>query len=325
MRQPRQIGLLGRVGSSLITVAMLCGSGHAVAETFPLQPHQAQFHPLPERLPATNPPDASAERIGQHVMRGFSLANRGAISSGREEFVLALELAAQAIDERQGTPGTAVQALANGLRALQEVDDFIPTPGQLAADLDLAIVVASHRCPALRQLDTSQMTPLTARSHYYAYAQTQLTAAVGQGRATSMALYGLGRCETALVAANRVPAAQGEPKAIALFQASLNVSAENFMAANELGVLLTRYGRLEHALSVFTYSVQLSPQVVTWQNLAIVHQRLGHQEAAQIAGVQAALAARQLAGTGAPTPGRPRVQWTKPVDFIGAGKPPAWK
>jgi tetratricopeptide (TPR) repeat protein len=118
-----------------------------------------------------------------------------------------------------------------------------------------------------------------------------------------------------------------EPKAIVFYQAALLVDPRNFMAANELGVLLANYGKYDQAMAAFVQSLKVSPQPVTWQNLAVVHAQLGQTELAQRAMREAALAARRGVDQ-APGPlglsVKPYdIQWVDPGTFARVGESPA--
>ncbi|MFV2069734.1 MAG: tetratricopeptide repeat protein, partial [Pirellulales bacterium] len=259
---------------------------------------------------------AAAELALSHVQSGFRLGRRGAFYSARLEFVSALRMLTQALDApTHGTPHA--EALARGFRALQESDDFVPRGLDLETELDLAGIVAIHRTPILKDRSASELTSLIALRHYYTYAQQQLAAAAGREPVGSMAFYGLARVETALgrQEPNRHPAAS--PKAITLHQASLLVDQHNYAAANELGVLLVRHGRLVEAQQIFQHSLDAAPTRAAWQNLAALHRKLGQPELAAIADEQA----RALAA--GPTGRGPRVagdgaspaEWLDPAQF----------
>ena len=72
-------------------------------------------------------------------------------------------------------------------------------------------------------------------------------------------------------------------KAIVYHRAALTSNPDNFMSANELGVLLARSGRLEDAKQLFKRSLRINSIPQAWINLAKVHARLGEQRLAQLA------------------------------------------
>ena len=93
--------------------------------------------------------------------------------------------------------------------------------------------------------------------------------------------------------------------------AAILTQPKNFLAANELGVLLTEngnIGRSSHELLL--HSATLWPHAATWHNLAVVHARLGERELAELAEKRA----KELAESGR-TIGGPRVKWVDPETF----------
>jgi len=123
--------------------------------------------------PAMRPVNALAQ---QHVFRGFSLGDKAAIFAARIEFIQALRTIAQALDAQAQLPPkdpqSSSQALARGLRALSEADDFVPSGSQLDGDLDLATIIAAHRTPAAKKHPpTSQLAALQT---YFDFARDEL-------------------------------------------------------------------------------------------------------------------------------------------------------
>ena len=68
-----------------------------------------------------------------------------------------------------------------------------------------------------------------------------------------------------------------EGKAVVFYQSALIVDPQNFMAANELGVLLTRFGRWNDARNALEHAVAASGTPTSWRNLAVVCDRMGDQ------------------------------------------------
>ena len=132
-----------------------------------------------------------------------------------------------------------------------------------------------------------------------------------------MALYGMARIEAVENDSRRTLAG---PKAMALYQASLAVDPQNAQAANELGVLLARYGQLRQAKALLLQSVSIQPQPGTWRNLALVCQQLGEAQKASEAWSQheSLLAARDADDQNAAIPG---VRWMD-VDAFARSSPP---
>ncbi len=95
-----------------------------------------------------------------------------------------------------------------------------------------------------------------------------------------------------------------------LYQAALIAEPNNFLAANELGVLLAENGNLVRARDWLIHSVTVSPQAATWQNLASVHARLGEKQLAD-----QALGQATALGQASPPSGVPAVQMLDPETF----------
>jgi tetratricopeptide (TPR) repeat protein len=256
-----------------------------------------------------------ADRLTRH---GFELAGRGAYFAARSEFIAALRLVAQGLDTAESTKDHG-KSLASGLTALKEVDDFIPGGSRLEADLDLQCIIANHTTAVLKQVDKNQITSLSAIKSYMTYAQERLAEAVGNETAGSMALHALGKLHEELAKGKGIAVKAPWPKAIAFYQASLLACPNNFMAANDLGVLLARNGDYENARKMLEHSCSISRQSTIWQNLSMVYGRLGYQQNAWHA-QQQALIARQneqvsqqskLAGT------NNQVRWVDENAFAG--------
>jgi len=265
-----------------------------------------------------------AREADMHTRRGFELAGRRAYFSARAEFVMALRLVAQALDAEHQTR-THSRALAAGWTALKEADDFIPTGSRLEADLHLASIVGGHRTPVLKDVPNESQTPLTALQCYFTFAQEQLAAGVGDELAGSMALHALGNLYRALAARKGATIPAANAKAMVFYQAALLVNPRNYLASNELGVLLARGKRYEDARTALEHSVSAHEQSAGWYNLAVVYQELGQTHLARQAyrkyqAVYQAESARR--GTRPPT-ARQQIEWVDPSTFarLHAGPP----
>ncbi len=252
---------------------------------------------------------ADVSRADHRVANGFQLAHRGAIYLAKSEFTAALKLIAQANDIEHGTRvhGKAVTA---GLVALKESGDFVR---QMAGidDIDLARIVSAHKTPVLKGVDVTEMAPTVAAQYYYAFAQNELASAISGEMVGSMAMYGLGRATLVAAGAN---AHQMEytGQAMTYYQAAMAVEPRNVRAANELGVLLANNGQLKQARDMLTRSVSIAPNATTWQNLAVVHNRMGDHKTAE----QLKHQASQMKQAGN-NPAVPTVQWVDPATFAG--------
>ena len=124
--------------------------------------------PTPGVTPSDVPPLATGERTeaklgdvaAEKIRNGYALAERGALYAARQEFIQVLRMISRAKDAQSGTSQRS-QALAAGLRALDEAEDFAPRGTQLEADLDVAIITSAHRTPVAQQA-SGQAAPAAA-------------------------------------------------------------------------------------------------------------------------------------------------------------------
>ena len=218
-----------------------------------------------------------------------------------------MQLIAQANDAQQNTD-LYTRALTAGLVAIKESSDFTR---QIAGkpELDLARVVAGHKTPVLKHAIVGRVTPLQAAQRYYNYAQEQLAAAASQETPSSMALFGLAKVALAL-GDKRTASLERIGQAMTLYQAAVLTEPRNFLAANELGVLLAENGNLARSRELLAHSARLWPQAVTYRNLASVHLRLGEKELAE----RALAKADELAKAGRTGEQSP-VRWVDPDTF----------
>ncbi|OHB68664.1 MAG: hypothetical protein A2V70_07060 [Planctomycetes bacterium RBG_13_63_9] len=254
--------------------------------------------PVGTLLPPPDEPTRRSEQLeriarqaDRQIHRGFGLASRRAYFAARAEFVRALRLVAQGLDAERRTT-THGRSLAAGLKAIEESEDFIPEGSRLEADLDLGDIIAGHGTPVLKDVDTQRLTPLSALRCYFTFAQEQLAAAAGREVAGSMALHALGKVHGALARHKVGDVVAAEPKAMVFFQAALLVYPGNYMAANDLGVLLANSGEYPEARTMLVRSLSICSQSAGWLNLAVVHEQLGEFELARVAREQFATTRR---------------------------------
>jgi tetratricopeptide (TPR) repeat protein len=265
--------------------------------------------------PPTNSPamQAVAEQATQISDRALALARRGLFYSARAELIKALQLLAQALDAQDGT-GVHASALAAGLTALEEAGDFAKLPARADETVHLADIASGHRTPVLKGNNEATTSPVVAQQQYLALAQSQLVIAAGGMPAASQTLYRLGRLHTGLSATGSDPLALHAPRAMVFHQAALATDGANFLAANELGVLLARFGQLPDARRLLLHSVTTCPHVEGWHNLAVVHRRLGESDLAKRAEHERDLVAKKADGaTGAKSTGD--IRWVDAKTF----------
>jgi tetratricopeptide (TPR) repeat protein len=227
-----------------------------------------------------------ARQVDCQTRHGFDLAGRGAYFAARSEFLAALRLLTEGLDTDQKTNAHG-RALTAALTAMREAEEFLPGESRVKADADLTQVIAAHATPVLKD-KKENVTSMAALKCYFTFAQEQFAAAVGNEVAGSMTLYALGKLHDSLAKKKSGLAPAAESKAMVYYQAALLAYPKNFMAANDLGVLLAQCGHCAEARTVLEHSLSLSPQAVTWHNLAVVYAQLGQPALARQADGQAA-------------------------------------
>ncbi len=103
------------------------------------------------------------------------------------------------------------------------------------------------------------------------------------------------------------------------YQAALLAHPDNFMAANDLGVLLARAGDLHAARKMLEYSLDRGGPATTWRNLAVVHRRLGQAVPADWCEHQALVREQYEINRrgGAAVAAGGAVRWIDPYSFAG--------
>jgi tetratricopeptide (TPR) repeat protein len=285
----------------------------------PVQPHE-KAGTLP-RQEVRGPSPVVTRQVQAIVQQANRLASRGAYFAARAEMIKAMRVATQASDTQQSVK-THSEALSRGMRALEEAEDFAPRGSRLEAEIDLKQVTTAHRTPVLKDDELDKLTPLEALQRYFTYAQQQLAEACSEVPATAGALYGLGRIYTVLDESSSTSQELNVPKAMALHQAALLVNPRNHQAANELGVLLARYGQLEDARRVLLHSISLQPEPEAWHNLAVVHERLGEIDLAHRARNEWRLALDHRKARPQETETASPVRWVDVQEFTAARPTP---
>ena len=218
----------------------------------------------------------TVRHIAGGLEQAIQLAERGAIYAAKSRVTEGMRAIARMLDaETEGQSHS--MALAEGLRALEEADDFHFQGMQYEADLRIENFIAGHRTPALK--GKRQLSPVKARESYYEFAVDRLVAAGGTEEVAARALYALGRLEQ-MIRQSAPRKTKDGPREIALFQASLAINPDNAVAANELGVALARDGQSGKSSQYFAQSAQLAPSARTLANLSKVFERLGEHESA---------------------------------------------
>lgn len=230
--------------------------------------------------------DLAIQRAEEHIQRGLDLGSRKAVCSAQLQFIKAVRQIAVALDIEQGDHAHQA-ALDEGVRILAMLD--------APRDNDPAGLAAMQQ----QLLD----------------AQKRLAYAGGNLPQASMALFGAGRSYTALAEELAEERSMAGPKAMTMYQAALTIDGANYMAANELSVLLVGYGQLQDAEQVLTRALEAAQRPELWRNLAVVYDKMGRPTLAaqaqqqylqMTAGRPQAAASSQLAAS---------VRWTEPGEF----------
>jgi polysaccharide export outer membrane protein len=226
--------------------------------------------------------EQAAKQADLLTFEGYELAGRGALFAARAEFRAALIILAQALDAEKRTSQHS-QMLAAAWVALKEAEDFLPQGGNGVSPLNLSEIVARHDSPVLKDHPLHFLTPLEAYQIYLGFAQDLLSRAVASEITGSMALRGLGKIYAEWKGAGSLSQGNSEAQAMVFYQAALNVWPENYMAANDLGVLLARGERWEDAACVLEYARRIRPNPIILANLSKVYRQTGRTyQASQI-------------------------------------------
>ncbi len=308
----------------------------AVPATAGIAPSNAPAEAVTEKSSPLPTADATEERslqleqvarqADQQTRHGFELAERGAYFAARAEFLGALRLLAEGLDAERRTKVHS-RALAAALIALKEAEDFLPGGSRAEADVDMPGLIAVHSTPALKNI-AEQVSPLAALRCYHTFAQEQFAAAAGREVAGSMALRAMGKLHSAWSQKKGTPIVAPESKAVVFYQAALLVYPKNYMAANDLGVLLAQGGHYADARKLLEYGISVRPQATGWQNLAVVYRQLGQATLAAQAAQQAARLRQSepIEQPGSSAWANNRVLWIDPQSFAetsgNAANPP---
>ena len=274
----------------------------------PSEPRETKPQP-PLRIPRVHP--SVVRRSSLFLDDAVALAGRGAPFSARAQLIKGLRLISQSLDAESGTQYFST-SLANGLRTLDEATDFVPLRTELESNLNLDQIVAAHRTKLLQP--GHRPTALAALQMYHAHAEEQLAAACGHEPIASQILMGLAKLQPLLVSQNADVTSLALPRAMSLYQAALIVNPQNYLAANELGVLFARYGQLRDARDILAHCVEMDPtKAVGWKNLASIHRQLGEHELASAATAEFRLVSS--GSNGIRNSRGPAVQWVDPDTY----------
>lgn len=251
------------------------------------------------------------------VQRGYNLAQRGAFLAARTEFIQVLRRVAQAKDATTGTSEFST-ALAAGLRAMDEAEDFVPEGAQLEGELNVRSMASSHRTPVFSER-TEDVLPQEAVGLYHKFAQERLAHAAVDEQSGSMALYGLGKVYQRLAEQrdDDVTCIRG---AMTMYCAALDACPNNNLAANELGVLQCRTGHPNAAIENFQRAISIAPSATAYHNLAVAQQKLGLEPQSAANEQESQRLAAWDRANGAVSR-RAGVQWVSPAELARVSQP----
>ena len=255
---------------------------------------------------------ATAQLASNHINYGKTLARKGATFSARNEFVNALMVVSQSFDMQAGCK-EYTEALACGMRALDEADDFFPDNGLSNIQTDVSAIVDTHLSRLLTKEQAAKMTRAEVLQTYYSHARLQLQNACGTGQnwVASEAFYSLGRLHDLLGQANLASQSKDYAKSIVLHFSAMDACSNNYASANELAVLLATSGQLREARELLVRSVTLNPQLESWQNLATVHERMGETDLATLARNEAEM----IRGSAEQTSSSRMIRWVDSLEL----------
>ena len=257
---------------------------------------------------------ADALKAVHHIEYGKTLSRRGAAHTARQEFLAAMQLVAAANDKTSGD-NRHTKALRSAMLTIKEAGDFSVASSEQQIQMDVALVVESHRSKVLTNTQAANLSPVQAMNRYFAKAQEQLDLAGGRNVVSAEVFYCMGKLHTVLSRSKKVLGPYETAQSVVYHQVALLSDNQHHRSANELGVLLARSGRLEQSKLLFERSLMSQPTVRTWQNLAEAHRRLGETNFANQATREV-----QLLASGQLPASQSNIQW-KPIDQFNADAP----
>ncbi len=228
---------------------------------------------IDQRLLIQTATPSAEERAAKHIEYGKSLARRGSVFSARQELMQALRIIAESYDIRTRSRDYT-DRLACGWRALQESDDFIARDAQQQMDMNLGDILETHTTQIINTERLAEISTIEAMQIYYAFAEDQILQAVGKSVVASDALFALGKLLTTAARFDASGKPQDRTKAMVMHQVALSANQDNYLSANELGVLLANNGRWHRSLDLFSRSLRSRQTAATWKNMAMAHEQI---------------------------------------------------
>lgn len=260
-----------------------------------------------------NLPRGVLVKVVNHIEYGKSLARRGAVFGARQEFLAALKLVAQSIDQMRGGDSCS-NALFEANRALRESDDFYQAQAEQHRRVDVVAVAKGHQSNVVEPDYLQGLNPMQAMQLYYDFVQGRLVECGGGTVVAGEALYCLGKLHQVRAKDPIEGSVVDNAKSVVFYNASVNCDPNAYKSANELGVMLARSDRLAEARNMFLRSLKTHQVSMVWANLANVHRRLGENHLADLADAEYR---RMLEG-----PAANRIKWMEPEEFAQSQKDP---
>lgn len=258
---------------------------------------------------------AAARQADEQARRAVAATTKGAWFTARTDFFAALNTIAAMHDARDPA-GRHRDALEAALTAMKEAEDFVVrTSGAGGGATDAASIASGHKTSAFIAPLAPSTAALVARAAYLQFARDRLADAADGNVTASVALHGLGKIH----AASGASTVDARGKAQVFYEAALVAGQANFLAANDLAVLLAEEGRLERARDVLHAALRQSPQPAMWTNLASIHDRLGEPQLAELARREAAGLEGQAPSNSAVLPTH-NVAWLDPRQFAATSR-----
>lgn len=250
--------------------------------------------------------DADAQKAVHNIEYGKSLSRRGAAFAARQEFYASLRILAQSHDKQVGGV-KYTQSLRNGIIALKEAEDFIVADTESQIGLKVANVIETHTTKIISPQSAQGMTAIEAMQRYFAFASHQLARAGGQNVVAAECFYCLGKLHSVQAKQGASASNLDVAKSLVFHQAAIAADGSNYRSLNELGVLYANSGRFEESKEMLKQSLRYHQLPQAWENLAVVHQRLGEQQLAELANREFQLTSAQQSHS--------TIQWTDVNEF----------
>ncbi len=298
----------------------------APADTFEVVQDNQEFmtpvqQPVDVDLFSLQIPRGISQQVQTRLKYGSSLARRGAFASAEEELLKGVRLISESLDSQSGTRNFSIH-FRNAMTAMKEAVDFMPSGNVRNTRTDITPIVQTHQTRILSDQDATQISSLAAMQMYYEYAQLELTNACGGQVDASQLLHALGKLYSTSGDQDGIESTMAVAKSMIMHQTALETDPNNHKSANELGVAMARYGRMEEAKSLILHSLSIKPEVVTWKNLAAIHKSLGESNLEKLAVKEIGILASKTELLGRNPQESGAIVWVNPNDFDSRGASP---